>query len=510
MPIRFSVSLLILVLLAAPLAAQNAPLDLWTPDVLQKIRDKTTLNLQVIPRAGYVEVFFDSEVGDAKWGDSEPPYLVHTGDTIRIHGYLVAPASGGPYPALVVGHGHGGEAELDLARALALFGYVVFSISGPTAGLSTGGPQDTEQAWISVEQVQNVPSPEVGYLYHYAYAGMRALTTLEALATAPGNPLRIDPTRLGIAGASMGGQFTYYINGVDDRVKAAVAIAVAGDWRKVMNYEGAWLYHGLYYYTRDGIPSGIDALNTISGCNDPTLATFANYFDPISYAPTQHAPLLTIIGTHDQYFVAPGINTTHDRIQPAVASPHFKKRLYLAANGKHGVVDNPNPLVTILALIGTIDPWLKYSFGSGAAPLETPVVTMTPAAGRMVFRVSAQPGDSPLRMARLFVASQMDSTPALACDFVAVPLFKFSADWFGVVPTGQTLPCGPAVTPDNILYFASVTDESNYTVSSKLYYRSGEMAWGSGFVPKIEHWDRDDFPVPPPPACTTAARSGGL
>ena len=70
----------------------------------------------------------------------------------------------------------------------------------------------------------------------------------------------------------MGGQFTYYINGVDDRVKGAVAIAVAGDWRHIVSYEGAWLYHGLYYYTRDGLRSGIDDLNTVSDvCRDPTM-----------------------------------------------------------------------------------------------------------------------------------------------------------------------------------------------------------------------------------------------
>ena len=62
----------------------------------------------------------------------------------------------------------------------------------------------------------------------------------------------------------MGGQFTYYINGVDDRVKGAVGIAVAGDWRHIGFYPGAWLYHGLYYYTRDGLQSGQDYLNTIS------------------------------------------------------------------------------------------------------------------------------------------------------------------------------------------------------------------------------------------------------
>ncbi len=132
----------------------------------------------------------------------------------------------------------------------------------------------------------NVPAPHVSYLYHYAYAGMRALTLFEKLSDVFANPFRIDQTRLGVIGASMGGQFTYYINGVDDRVKGAVGIAVAGDWRHISFYPGTWLYHGLYYYTRDGMPSRVDHLNTVSNFCDPTLTTFLNYFDPIAYAPT--------------------------------------------------------------------------------------------------------------------------------------------------------------------------------------------------------------------------------
>ena len=492
---------LFLVGAAGPSLAQTAPLDLWTPETLQKIRDPRTLNLQIIPHTGYVEVSFDSEVGDAKWADSEPPYTVHTGGTIRIHGYLAIPASGGPYPALVIGHGHGGHADVDTARLVSTFGYAAFSISGPNAGLSLGGPLDTEQAWISVEEAQNVPSPEVGYLYHYAYAGMRALTALQALAAVPGNPLRIDGTRLGVVGASMGGQFTYYINGVDDRVKAAVAVAVAGDWGNLLNYEGAWLYHGLYYHTRDGWPSGVDALNTISGCSDPTLATFRAYFDPISYAPTQRAPLLTIIGSHDQYFTAPAINTTYDRVQPAGSSPRFIKRLYIAPNGEHGVVNTTNPLVTIVSLIGTIDRWLKYSFADGALPPETPSITMNVFGNLMVFRVRATPGAGSIWSARLYFASQMDTTPANPCDFDSVTLLRLGSDYYGFVPVGRAMACGPALMPDNALYFATVGDTTGYSVSSKIYYRSGEMTWGTGFTPVIEHWDRDAFPVQPSPMC---------
>ena len=134
---------LVVFILARPVFAapsQSAPLDLWTPGVLHKIRQQHTLNLQIIPRAGYAEVFFDSEIRDAKWADSGPPYAVHVGDTIRIHGYLAAPAAGGPYPALVVGHGHGGSGSADLARTIAALGYVALSIDGPRAGQSTGLP----------------------------------------------------------------------------------------------------------------------------------------------------------------------------------------------------------------------------------------------------------------------------------------------------------------------------------------------------------------------------------
>src|SRR5438128_10805642 len=98
---------------------------------------------------------------------------------------------------------------------------------------------------------------------------MRALTLFEKLSDVSLNPFRIDRTRLGVIGASMGGQFTYYINGVDDRVKGAVGIAVAGDWRLISFYPGAWLYHGLYYYTRRGLTRTLDQLNAVSKFDPP-------------------------------------------------------------------------------------------------------------------------------------------------------------------------------------------------------------------------------------------------
>ena len=88
---------------------------------------------------------------------------------------------GGPYPAIVIGHGHHGHGSPEEAMLLAALGYVALSIDGPGQGLSTG-PPDTEQGWISVEEIMNMPAPYVSYQYHYAYAGMRALTLFEKLS----------------------------------------------------------------------------------------------------------------------------------------------------------------------------------------------------------------------------------------------------------------------------------------------------------------------------------------
>ena len=475
--------------------AQSAPLDLWSSETLLTIRNKDTLNYSITARSGYFEVSFDSN-NNATWADPGPPYAIHTGGRIRIHGYLASPLAGGPYPAIVIGHGHHGHGSPEEAMLLAAFGYVALSIDGPGQGLSTG-PPDTNQGWISVEQIMNVPAPYVSYLYHYAYAGMRALTLFEKLSGVPLNPFRIDQTRLGVIGASMGGQFTYYINGVDDRVKGAVGIAVAGDWRHVALYRGAWLYHGLYYYTRDGLPSGQDHLNTISNfCTDPTTTTFLNYFDPIAYASRQHGPLLTILGTHDQFFTVPAINSTYNRIASAGTSERFLKRIMMKPNGKHGVVDE-NSYPELLELIQNIDSWFKYCFKNGSRPPGTPTVSIDVQPTTMVFHVTAPAGGSAINQVQLYYASQIDTRPSTVHDFGSISLSWNGVEYVGSIPIGTLPPAGPPVTANNIIYLASVKDGANFTVTSKLYYRTRVMAFGQ-FVPIIEHYPGDMFPVPSP------------
>jgi len=280
-------------------------------------------------------------------------------------------------------------------------------------------------------------------------------------------------------------------------VKGAVGIAVAGDWRHISSYPGAWLYHGLYYYTRDGLPSGQDHLNTISNfCTDPTLTTFLNYFDPIAYAPTQHGPLLTIVGTHDQYFTVPSINSTYNRIASAGTSERFLKRIMMKPNGKHGVVDE-NSYLELYELIQNIDSWFKYCFKDGARPPGTPAVHIDVQPTRMVFHVTAPAGGSPINQVKLYYASQIDTRPSTVRDFGYISLSWNGVEYVGSIPIGTLPPAGPPVTPDNIIYLASVKDGANFTVTSKLYYRTRVMAFGQ-FVPIIEHYPGDMFPVPSP------------
>ena len=173
----------------------------------------------------------------------------------------------------------------------------------------------------------------VRYLYHYGYAGMRALTVFEELAQRVGNPYRIDSNKLGALGASMGGIFTTYLNGIDSRMKAAIIIASAGSWAHTLRYPNSWLYHGLYTDTRDLPYNGNDPLNSVEDIDrDPTAITFLNYFNPIRYAPRQYAPVLTVIGTHDGYFPLPNPNLMLQTIASAGKQDKFEKRLWLIPN----------------------------------------------------------------------------------------------------------------------------------------------------------------------------------
>ena len=84
------------------LARQKVPpYDLWSDEVLARVRDHSALELKVDPNAspyfGTVsyDVFFTSNAS-ADFFDAQPPYGIHVGEKIRIHAFLATPALGDP------------------------------------------------------------------------------------------------------------------------------------------------------------------------------------------------------------------------------------------------------------------------------------------------------------------------------------------------------------------------------------------------------------------------------
>ena len=472
---------------------RTPPYDLWTPQVLAQIRDHSTLNYELNTLTGYADVYYTSNPS-ASWYDAAPPYAAHQGTAIRIHGFLCLPPSGGPFPALVIGHGHGQQADLNLALQLAGFGYVVLAIDAPMAGRSTGGPRDESQAWISVDT-----GPEYAYLYHYAWAGMRALTLLEELARIPGNPHRIDPSRLGILGGSMGGMVAGIINGIDDRVKTTVIMAAAGQLQHAMRFPKSWLYHELYTGTRDRPYNGIDPLNSIENIDtDPTLITFLNYFDPIRYATRQHSPVLVIVGTHDGYFPLTCANQTALGITSAGVRPDFERRWWFLPNARHGLLESP---MQAFQLITPLLQWLDYSFGRREKPLTSPQVAMSQDPHGLRFEVSLSESSARLAGAQavLYAATQVDSHTARIRDFKPFPCNLQGDRFAAFIPMGDRPEAGDPYTSGNIIYFATVT-QRDLPVSSLVYQAGRILDLSSDFVPGIDPFLGSSIVVPVPPA----------
>ena len=164
-PRRSILCLLLLVLLSSPFGrtfAQTAPLDLWSSDTLLTIRDKNTLNYSITARPGYFEVSFDSN-NNATWADGarRTRYTQVERSVSMVIWRVHCPADRIRRLLSVTGTTVSGSPEE--AVLLAAFGYVALSIDGPGQGLSTG-PPDTNQGWISVEEIMNVPAPYVSYL----------------------------------------------------------------------------------------------------------------------------------------------------------------------------------------------------------------------------------------------------------------------------------------------------------------------------------------------------------
>lgn len=336
---------------------------------LAAITDTTTLNTEIVAppspvtvngvRLKVFQVMFDS------YPDPEAP--------VRVHGFVALPANAGPrsLPAVIFGHGAGGQADEQLARTLAaLLSAAVISFSGPGQGRSTGRPSTAEN-WLRTNPIQQ------SWLYQYAYSAMRAVTYLTTLP-------EVDPNRMAMTGVSAGGLMTWIANGVDDRLAAACPIMATGDWPRALA-SGSWFVH---------FPLGEARVSPDS----PQAQTFARYLDPLQYAHRQNAPVMLINGAQDEFFP---IDTTRSTFE-AVDAPD--KRLEVIFDWDHGYYATTSVFLSTYnntqraldRMFGDLAAWFAAHWGHGNPMPPPPDVRLsqTPFGTTFIIPAEAAPGAS--------------------------------------------------------------------------------------------------------------------
>jgi cephalosporin-C deacetylase-like acetyl esterase len=151
---------------------------------------------RVIPNTKIPVVLHDISFSDARGG--------------RVHAYLCVPPGKGPFAGVALVPGSGGRQADFLIECLQLAakGAVAMSMITPFVHGVPPGPSAT------------IPSARY-YRAHFednVVAVRRALDLLQARKD-------VDPSRLGLAGWSLGGALASVVSGVDPRVKAAFLVA---------------------------------------------------------------------------------------------------------------------------------------------------------------------------------------------------------------------------------------------------------------------------------------------
>jgi dipeptidyl aminopeptidase/acylaminoacyl peptidase len=161
-------------------------------------------------------------MGDARYSGRMEQTIGFTSDGLTLQGFLHVPESVGKHPGLVLCHGFGGSCRgaghPELARALEQAGYVVLRFDFRGCGQSEGRRGDV------------IVDEEIADLRH----------AIDFLQTQP----RVDASRIGVVGASLGGSVAIEVAASDARVKLCVANGSVGNgerrYRAQYPDDGEW------------------------------------------------------------------------------------------------------------------------------------------------------------------------------------------------------------------------------------------------------------------------------
>ncbi|MDB6173990.1 MAG: axeA 1 [Chthoniobacteraceae bacterium] len=206
------------------------------------------------------------------------------GKPTRIFAYLARPEGEGPFPAIVLVHGGGGQAFKDWAEHWAKRGYVALAMD--TAGqakdksrLPDGGPDQHDP--IKFRAFEEDEAREM-WTYHAVAAVIRGHSLLASLP-------EVDRERIGVTGISWGGYLACIVAGLDDRLKVAVSVYGCGSL-------------GDNSYWKEPILDKMPA---------EQRERWLRLFDPSSYLATIRCPILFLDGTNDVAYPLDSVMKTY-------------------------------------------------------------------------------------------------------------------------------------------------------------------------------------------------------
>lgn len=201
---------------------------------------------------------------------------IYKGKQIKIFGYFCYPeklkSSG--MPGILLVHGGAGYADLQRAMNWANKGYAALSIDLPGKGKgrlisrSTGPNMNVPELFCVYPDLYN------NYLYHAVTAARCGITFLK---------LHKFVNKTGIVGYSWGGVVTLIVNGIDNRIDAAVPVFGSG----YLNEGSTWQTWFDFLLSKD------------------SLASYINNFDARQFLKSQNAPIMYTTGTNDNCFTLP-------------------------------------------------------------------------------------------------------------------------------------------------------------------------------------------------------------
>jgi dienelactone hydrolase len=199
--------------------------------------------------------------------------------TNRIYCARAVPKEGkGPFPVLFVFHGGGGHASGALALTIARnnpgFAAVAVDYNGQYSPSSTPVTKwVTLTAKLRERRLDLVPNPYHFPLYHNVQAARRVLDWVDEQPWA-------DTNKFGAIGISYGGWVSFFLGGVDHRIKGIVTMVSAAGTR------------GLH--SRAAQPLFWDPADQ--------RELWLQYADPIAYAAQTHVPVFMKLAANDRFF----------------------------------------------------------------------------------------------------------------------------------------------------------------------------------------------------------------